>query len=81
MKNDAEIEADVQAIINNKWPPALREKAIRLGGTELLALNDFFVLMSALKAAMITERDAAVAAEVERAIALAEVIAADGGFV
>lgn len=59
---DGEIEARMQARINDTWPPSKREKALRLGGALLGELNAFFAQMSIEKAAMIAERDAALAA-------------------
>ena len=61
--NDAEIEAQMQAIINNAYPPAVREKAIRLGGDALVTLNAFFAEMADVKAEKIAERDLQLAAQ------------------
>lgn len=60
--NDAEIEAKMQECINNTYPPAMREKAMRLGGLPLDELNAFFTSMSVLKAQWVAERDAELAA-------------------
>lgn len=84
-QDDAQIEADMQQIVNATWPPARREKALRLGGVMLTELNDFFVQMGVLKLAKIAERDAAkLAWEAEQAAivaALGESLAIDGGAV
>ena len=62
--NDAEIEAKMQERINSEYPPAKRERALRLGGSELVALNEFFDRMTIVKAQMIADRDAELAAQV-----------------
>lgn len=75
--NDAEIEAEMQALINATWPPADREKALRLGGILLDNLNAFFVEMGALKLQVIADRDAAqaaLAAELAQAIVVEQVV-------
>lgn len=56
--NDAEIEAKLQEHINREWPPAMREKTIRLGGQLLIDLNAFFDQCALLKADMVAKRDA-----------------------
>lgn len=58
---DAEIEAHMQAHINDHWPPTQREKALRLGGQLLTDLNAFFDTCTVLKAEKVAERDLAVA--------------------
>ena len=56
IKNDAQIEAEMQGIINAEWPPAARERVLRTG-TGKTALNAFFASMTALKAEKIAARD------------------------
>lgn len=60
---DAEIEAQMQAMINDAWPPSRREKALRLGGQMLVELNAFFDSMTVRKAELVAERDALLAAQ------------------
>jgi len=60
-KTDAEIEADMQSLINDAWPPTKREKALRLGGQLLIDLNAFFDECTLVKSQKIAERDAALA--------------------
>lgn len=57
--SDAEIEAVMQANINEQWPPSAREKAMRLGGPLLDQLNAFFLTMSVEKQQLIAARDVA----------------------
>lgn len=57
IKDDAQIEADMQKYINSNYPPSMREKAIRLGGALLDDLNAFFDTIAALKAETIAARD------------------------
>ena len=62
-KTDAEIEADMQALVNDQWPPVRREKAARVGGAMLYELNSFLFSIKAMKLSKIAERDAAVMVE------------------
>lgn len=57
IKDDAQIEADMQKYIDDNYPPSMREKAMRLGGVLLDDLNAFFDTMTALKAETIAARD------------------------
>lgn len=57
IKDNAQIEADMQKYIDEHYPPMMREKALRLGGVLLDDLNAFFVSMSVLKAERIAARD------------------------
>lgn len=54
--NDAQIEAEMQALINEQWPPAKREKAIRTGLLKA-ELDAFFVEITALKAQKVAARN------------------------
>lgn len=54
--DDAQIEAQMQELINATWPPNRREKAMRTG-LLLTELNTFFAEMSAVKAQKIADRD------------------------
>lgn len=56
--DDAQIEADIQAIINDQWPPVRREKAVRTGGAMLYELDSFLSSIKTLKLSKIAERDA-----------------------
>lgn len=82
---DAEIEAIMQQRINAEWPPAMREKALRLGGALLDELNAYFATMGAENAALIAERDAK-RTELEELVSSAqqatiESLATNGGMV
>lgn len=57
IRPDSTIEAEMQQIINDAYPPAERERALRLGGQLLTDLNAFFDTMTTLKAEKIAERD------------------------
>jgi len=54
--NDAEIESNMQELINATWPPALREKVLRTGVGKV-DLDNFFASMTALKLKAIADRN------------------------
>jgi hypothetical protein len=43
--NEAELQVRIQDVVNREWPQWKRERAMRLGGAELLELNAFFATL------------------------------------
>jgi len=54
--DDAQIEAEMQGIVNDTWPPAARERVLRTGVGKA-ELDAFFDSMIVLKAQKIADRD------------------------
>lgn len=54
--DDAQIEAEMQRLVNETWPPAAREKVLRTGLLKA-ELDAFFVQMGAVKLQAIADRD------------------------
>lgn len=44
--NEAELQARAQDVVEREWPQWRRERALRLGGESLAALNDFFAALA-----------------------------------
>jgi hypothetical protein len=71
--SEAELQVRIQDVVNREWPQWKRERALRVGGDEKVALDAFFDAMALeVDAARIYQADLAVQLAAAAAVAAAE---------